>query len=76
MEKQLTELKAKIHDQSELIKRYNMRLKRSTESKEKLMSIVKELQGRNLIRENAEDILQVKIASIAFVIEDLKDKLK
>lgn len=62
MEKQIADLRASNHTYSERLKSCNMRLKRNTESKEKLKSIVKELQKQKLIRENAEDLLQVNLA--------------
>lgn len=69
MEKLISDLKTTNRNLSERIKSYDMRLKRNTESKEKLKSIVKELQKQQLIGTNAKDILKVKIATLAFIVD-------
>lgn len=67
LEKQVNDLKTTIHEQSDHIKRLDMRTKRTKEAKIKLDHVLKELQQQNLLREDAADILEVR-----FIFEFLK----
>lgn len=53
-------MKASFQNQTNHIKRLDMEVKRLTETKDKLKSVVAELKQQNMLRKDATDILEVR----------------
>lgn len=60
LQKKIADLKASFQNQTNHIKRLDMEVKRLTETKDKLKSVVAELKQQNMLRKDATDILEVR----------------